>query len=313
MWLWVNGQLTGVKMTAAFSRFSNTPAVDSAVPHRDALPAQPPGLLLPTVRGQLPVRPHDPPPGETQAVGQDVSDRPGRSRITRSPGDLTVTDDLPAPHVADDRPHGLDEGSLLWHPRRSRYPVAQILRYAPVPGGLSVPLMTLAGDPDATAVGAFVPLARRYVRIVSNQHLDGLGLLRELREVLADLYAIGPRLPDHAPYDDQLRPFETLPEDRWGQVFNDLARRLPTELYWSALLPLTYETVGDRGVRDLSEDLSDMYMTLENGFQLQRAGGTPGELLRWWGSWETNWGGTAVRTLGVLHEVIVDLDMKIYG
>jgi hypothetical protein len=36
-------------------------------------------------------------------------------------------------------------------------------------------------------------------------------------------------------------------------------------------------------------------------------------LLRWWGSWETDWGNTAVRTLTVLHEVIVDLDMKIYG
>jgi len=171
--------------------------------------------------------------------------------------------------------------------------------------------MKFTEDQDATAVATFAPLARRYVEIVSNQNLEGLPLLRQLREVLADLYAMGPRLPDHAPFDDSLRTFETLPTDRWQQVFNDLASRLPKELYWSALLPLTYVTVGDRGVRELSEDLSDIYMSLENGFRLQRAGGTPQELLRWWGSWETGWGSSAIRTLRVLHEVIVDLDMNI--
>jgi uncharacterized protein DUF5063 len=173
--------------------------------------------------------------------------------------------------------------------------------------------MKFVGDPDATAVRAFVPVASRYVEIVQNQDLAGLPLLKELRQVLADLYAMGTRLPDHAPFRDSMPEFETLPEDDWQQIFNDLLRRLPRELYWSALLPLTYETVEDRGVRQLSEDLADMYSWLENGFRLQRAGGTSQELLRMWGSWETSWGSTAVRTLRVLHEVIVDLDMKLYG
>jgi len=31
------------------------------------------------------------------------------------------------------------------------------------------------------------------------------------------------------------------------------------------------------------------------------------------GDWETSWGGTAIRTLRILHEVIFDLDMKVYG
>ena len=168
-------------------------------------------------------------------------------------------------------------------------------------------------DADDIAVAAFVPLASRYVLIVQNQDLVGLPLLKELRQVLADLYAMGPRLPDHAPFHDPMRQFETLPEGGWQQIFNDLLRRLPRELYWSALLPLTYETVEDRGVRQLSEDLADIHSWLENGLRLQRNGGTSQELLRWWGSWETDWGNTAVRTLRVLHEVIVDLDMKIYG
>src|SRR5437667_2390112 len=70
-----------------------------------------------------------------------------------------------------------------------------------------------------------------------------------------------------------MRQYETLPEDGWQQIFNDLLRRLPRELYWSALLPLTYETVGDQGVRLLSEDLADIYCSLENGLRLQRTGG----------------------------------------
>jgi hypothetical protein len=46
-----------------------------------------------------------------------------------------------------------------------------------------------------------------------------------------------------------MRQFEALPEDAWQQTFNELLLRLPRELYWSALLPLTYENVGDQGVR----------------------------------------------------------------
>jgi Domain of unknown function (DUF5063) len=168
-------------------------------------------------------------------------------------------------------------------------------------------------DADTAAVAAFVPLAGRYIEIVQNQELVGLPLLKELRQVLADLYAMGPRLPDHAPFHDQMRHFETLPEDAWQRIFKDLVRRLPGELYWSALLPLTYETVKDQGVRQLSEDLADIYRWFEDGFRLRRGGGTSQELLRWWGDWETSWGGTAIRTLRILHEVIVDLEMKVYG
>jgi len=169
------------------------------------------------------------------------------------------------------------------------------------------------GDADATAVAAFAPLASRYIAIVQNPELIGLPLLKELRQTIADLYAMAPRLPDHAPFHDPMRQFETLPEDGWQQIFNDLLRRLPSELYWSALLPLTYKNVEDQGVRQLSEDLADIYSWLENGFRLQRVGGTSQDLLEWWGSWETDWGYAAVRTLSVLHEVIVDLDMKMYG
>ncbi len=144
------------------------------------------------------------------------------------------------------------------------------------------------GDADATAVAAFVPLASRYIAIVQNQELIGLPLLKELRQAIADLYAMAPRLPDHAPFHDPMRKFETLPEDGWHQIFNDLVRRLSRELYWSALLPLAYETVKDQGVRQLSEDLADIYRWFEDGFRLRRGGGTSQELLQWWGDWETS-------------------------
>ena len=166
---------------------------------------------------------------------------------------------------------------------------------------------------DSEALVRFLPLARSYTSTVENQRLEGLPLLRELRQALADLYAFGPRLPDHAPFNASVRHFDGVTDDTWQAVFNDLLRRLPRPIYWSGLLPLTYENVGDRGASQLSEDLSDLYRTFDDGFRLQSAGGTGQELLQWWGSWETSWGNTAVRAIGVLHEVITDLDMKIYG
>jgi hypothetical protein len=114
----VNGQLTGVKTRVVFSGFSDTPAVYSPLSDGNALAAQPPGLLLPAVRRQFPVCPNHPPPGEAQTGGKDVSHRPSCSRITGSAGDFAVTDDLTAPHVANDGPHRLDKRSLLRHARR---------------------------------------------------------------------------------------------------------------------------------------------------------------------------------------------------
>src|SRR2546428_11304093 len=90
------------------------------VSDQDAPPAQPPRLLLPTVRSQLPIRPHHPPPREAETVGKDVADSPGGARISRAPSDFTVANHLSPPDVPDDRRHRLDERPLLCHAPRSR-------------------------------------------------------------------------------------------------------------------------------------------------------------------------------------------------
>ena len=79
---------------------------DPAAPisNGNALPPEPSGLLLATVRRQLAIGPDHPPPGQAHAVRQHISDRPGGSRISGSASNLAVADDLPPPHVPDDRP-----------------------------------------------------------------------------------------------------------------------------------------------------------------------------------------------------------------
>jgi hypothetical protein len=47
-----------------------------------------------------------------------------------------------------------------------------------------------------------------------------------------------------------------FPEDQWVAVRDDLRSRLPPRIYWTALLPLTHETVGDGGNQQLAEDLA---------------------------------------------------------
>ena len=85
-------------------------------------------------------------------------------------------------------------------------------------------------------------------------------------------------------------------------------------MYWSELLPLTYETVGDIGTLHVAEDLSDIYIEFMNGFQMESAGGESADLLNWWiGDWQYGWGITAVRLLAILHEVITDLEAHVYG
>lgn len=93
---------------------------DPAAPisNGNALPPEPPGLLLATVRRQLAVGPDHPPPGQTHAVGQNVPDRPRRPRMPGSPGYLTVADNLAAPNIPDDRPDCFDKRSFLWQATR---------------------------------------------------------------------------------------------------------------------------------------------------------------------------------------------------
>ena len=80
-------------------------------------------------------------------------------------------------------------------------------------------------------------------------------------------------------------------------------------MYWSALLPLTYKTVGNAGVKQLAEDLVEVCGWLAPGLRLLETASATSQLEDcWFGTWDVSWGITSIRCISILHEVINDLE-----
>ena len=76
-------------------------ALDAAVANRDPFAAQAAGLLLPTMRGQLTVRAHDAPPGQTHATREHVADGACRAWVAGAARHFPVADNLALAQVPD--------------------------------------------------------------------------------------------------------------------------------------------------------------------------------------------------------------------
>ncbi len=151
-----------------------------------------------------------------------------------------------------------------------------------------------------------VELARRYVALTQGVEPRGLELLRQLREVLADLYAALVKLPglgiEPAPTTGILA---VTPDD--APVQSGLAARIPPGLYWSSLLPLTWETVGDRGVQQLAENLTDIRHRLRTSLE-SRDGGHHQHSLLALQLEVPDLCRSILEALTILHEVVTDLE-----
>lgn len=150
----------------------------------------------------------------------------------------------------------------------------------------------------------------RYVAAVEDTSLAGIPLLRRLRVDLADLICVGL----HYGYDGQTRgeypriTFDT--EDAANSVFDNLTKRLPPEIYWSDLLPLTWETVGDSGVRRLSGLISEADGHAKFAMLLWEAtDDDPVRRYDWSNTFSIFIAPRAIRALAILHEVVEDLEM----
>ena len=114
---------------------------------------------------------------------------------------------------------------------------------------------------DQTALDV-AQLMGQYVSLIGAEEPRGLALLHELRTVLARLYAALVELPARGgSVTHRVRGSE--PDE--VRVELELIARLPTGLYWSALRPLTWETVGDRGASHLAEVLVDVWSWVKPG------------------------------------------------
>ena len=158
------------------------------------------------------------------------------------------------------------------------------------------------------AVGTAV---RMFIATVDDRSLDGLELLRRLRVDLADLCALG----THYEFSGDIAPggYPRLGFDTDGfaaTAFDALVQRIPPEIYWSDLLPLTWETVGDVGVRMLAAQLSEAVAHAKYASLIWEASDDD-ELRRY--AWDTEFGiFIAPRALSAwrwIHEVVRDLEL----
>ena len=122
--------------------------------------------------------------------------------------------------------------------------------------------------------------------------------MRKLRSSLADLYAFIANLPALGVFPSSTSSATKPPSEREVRRIGDqLIVRLPANLYWSALLPLTWETVGSKGVQELADALLEVRRGLvENttAFLLELELPIIGRQV--------------LNILAILHEVVSDLE-----
>lgn len=173
-------------------------------------------------------------------------------------------------------------------------------------------LIRFRSSPSDISVLTFVSLVRQWIGIIRGD-MSGLELLLALRRAMTLLYAAGLQLPEAPEGKATERQLRLTPEPERAEVVASLEARLPHEMYWSALLPLTYLTVGNAGVVQFADNLGDIYADLEPGLKLFDDSGITDELVDWWSDSDYSWGPPTIRCLPILHEVITDLRMNLYG
>ena len=91
----------------------------AAAANRNPFTAQPAGLFLPAMCGQLAVRADDPPPGQTYVSRQHITHGARRPRIAGAARDLPVADNLALAQIPDDGSHRVGERSSHSGARRA--------------------------------------------------------------------------------------------------------------------------------------------------------------------------------------------------
>ena len=150
----------------------------------------------------------------------------------------------------------------------------------------------------------------RFVSDVEDLPLAGVPLLLRLRVALADLIYLGLHYDSAGQARGEYPRITFDNEDAAEAVYDELVRRLPSQIYWSDLLPLTWETVDDACVRQLATLVSDAYGHAKFASLLWRA--TDDDATRRY-DWDSTFGifiaPRALRALAITHEVVCDLEM----
>ena len=160
--------------------------------------------------------------------------------------------------------------------------------------------MSPASD-DGHVDAVLAARVQRCLDLIEGEEPEGLDLLRQLRLAFTDLYAALIKLPGMGiypamtwlPRTDSQRRDETVTR-------NQLIQRLPVELYWSALGPLTWETVGDAGVQVVADGLLHLHGELRPNERPIRPSILQDEV--------PTLGGPILALLTILQELVSDLE-----
>ncbi len=159
--------------------------------------------------------------------------------------------------------------------------------------------MSSTASDDRQVDAVLAALIERCLELIQGREPRGLELIRELRQAFTDLYASLIRLPGLGIYPAMTwLPEPDFPESE--EFRSQLIQRLPTGLYWSALRPLTWETVGDTGVQLVANTLVGLRQEL-----MFNARPKPPSLLR---DEVPSLGGLILAVLTILQELVSDLE-----
>jgi hypothetical protein len=150
-----------------------------------------------------------------------------------------------------------------------------------------------------------VLMSARYISLLKDQDPREFELLAQCQVALADLYALLVRVPDLGMSLAMTSPVDPLPLPDEGDIEPHVAGRLPAELYWSALRPLTWETVGDVGLKQLALSLVGIWRVL-NRIAPTSATDSPDCVLHRFALEKDDLVQLTLDALTVLHEVVTD-------
>jgi hypothetical protein len=153
---------------------------------------------------------------------------------------------------------------------------------------------------DVVLVGDFRRTAEAYVALVDGVE-DCDTLLTELTSLLPVLYSTATKLPDVAPVGDDEPPRESRFED-WQLVSGRLDRLFgDADLYW-AIDPSSGSADQEPVAGSLSDDLTDIYLDVNDGLSLLAAGGPEVDAVwEWRFSFWSHWGVHAADAIRVIQ------------
>jgi hypothetical protein len=133
---------------------------------------------------------------------------------------------------------------------------------------------------------------------------------RQILDVLAEIYAIGNKLPDLTLFEisnDASEKFHVGEHD-WKQIFEHVSRALPQRYYWMYFDPMAKtESVQEAVMGDLADDLADIYRDLKSGLNVweNQKGNQIIEIVwNWKFLFQAHWGQHAIDAMRALHQIV---------